>query len=187
MFFIALNVGFRTKKGYLQGILLHYFIQKKSAADTYRILVETYSKHALSETTSKDSFRRFKNKDFDVKDEKKKKTLWRAELMSGTKSWGVDHTTVSKCLKALGMIQRQGHWVLYELKLRDVERGLVMCEQLLQRQKRKVFLHRIVTSNEKWLYNDNSMCWRSLGKPGHASTSPAKSNISSAFGEISWL
>ncbi|XP_020294528.1 uncharacterized protein LOC109860081 [Pseudomyrmex gracilis] len=47
-------------------------------------------------------------------------------------SLGVDDTTVSKRLKVLGMIQKQGHWVPYELKPRDVKRRL-SCEQLLQR------------------------------------------------------
>ena len=42
---------FVPKKVYFQGILLHYFIKKKSAAEAHRILVETYSDHALSETT----------------------------------------------------------------------------------------------------------------------------------------
>ena len=42
-------------------------------------------------------------------------------------------------MKALGIIQKQGHWMLYELKQRDVERRLVTCEQLLQRQKIKGF------------------------------------------------
>ncbi|KAG5316579.1 MOS1T transposase, partial [Pseudoatta argentina] len=38
------------------------------------------------------------------------------------------------------MIQKQGHWVSYELKPRDVERRFGTCELLLQRQKRKGFL-----------------------------------------------
>jgi len=67
----------------------------------------------------------------------------------------VDASTVSKRLKALGMIQKQGHWVPYELKPRDVERRFLMCELLLQRQKRKGFLHRIVTGDEKWIHYDN--------------------------------
>jgi len=51
-------------------------------------------------------------------------------------SLGVDHTTLSKCLKVSGMIQKQGHWVPYELKPKNVEQRLFTCEQLLQRQKR---------------------------------------------------
>ncbi|KAG5322346.1 MOS1T transposase, partial [Pseudoatta argentina] len=69
------------------------------------------------------------------------------------------------------MIQKQGHWVPYELKPRDVERRFGTCELLLQRQKRKGFLHRIVTGDEKWIHYDNPKRRKSWGKPGHASTS----------------
>ena len=55
----------------------------------------------------------------------------------------------------MGMIQKQGNWVPYELKPRDVERRLFACEQLLERQRRKGFLHRIVTGDEKWVHYDN--------------------------------
>ena len=42
-----------------------------------------------------------------------------------------------KRLKAMGMIQKQGSCIPYELKLRDVERLFFACEQLLQRQNLK--------------------------------------------------
>ena len=42
---------FMPKKVYLRGMLQHYFIRKKSAAEAHRILDETYGDHALSETT----------------------------------------------------------------------------------------------------------------------------------------
>ena len=45
------------------------------------------------------------------------------------------------------MIQKQGNWVRYELKPRNVKRHLFACEQLLERQRRKGFLYRIVTKN----------------------------------------
>ncbi|GBP41589.1 Mariner Mos1 transposase [Eumeta japonica] len=44
-------------------------------------------------------------------------------------------------------------------------------------QKRKGFLHRIVTGDEKWIHYDNPKRRKSWGKPGHASTSSAKPNI----------
>ena len=105
------------KKMYLQGILPHYFILKKYAVEKPRILVETYSNHALSETTWVDWFRCCKNNDFDVKDKDLKKfedeeleTLVhkdscqaQAELAD---SLGVDPTTVLKHLKVLGLIQK---------------------------------------------------------------------------------
>ncbi|KAG5318081.1 MOS1T transposase, partial [Pseudoatta argentina] len=59
---------FVPNKVYLRGILLHYFIQKKSAAEAHRILVQTYGDNALSDTTCRDWFRRFKNNDFELED-----------------------------------------------------------------------------------------------------------------------
>ena len=49
------NIYFVPNKVYLQGILLHYFIQNKFAAEAHRILVETYSDHVLSDTTDRKS------------------------------------------------------------------------------------------------------------------------------------
>ena len=80
----------------------------------------------------------------------------------------------------MGMIQKQGNWLLYELKPRDVERRFFACEQLLQRQNQKGFLHRIVTNNEKWVHYDNPKRWKSWGMPGHASTSTARPDIHGA-------
>ncbi|KAG5325034.1 MOS1T transposase, partial [Pseudoatta argentina] len=57
---------FVPNKVYLRGILLHYFIRKKSAVELHRILVQTYDDNALSDTTCRDWFRRFKNNDFEL-------------------------------------------------------------------------------------------------------------------------
>jgi len=62
---------------------------------------------------------------------------------------------ISMRLKALGMIQKQENWVPHELKPRDLERHFFTCEGSPQRQKRKDFLHRIVTGDEKWIPYDN--------------------------------
>ncbi|GFX50826.1 mariner Mos1 transposase [Trichonephila clavipes] len=48
---------------------------------------------------------------------------------------------------------------------------------LLARQRRKGFLHRIVTGDEKWVRYDNPKGRKSWGYPGHASTSTAKPTI----------
>ena len=114
MFFIVLNMSdFVPKKVYLWEILLHYFIQKKSAAETHRILVETYSDHALLEIICRDWFKFFKFNDFDVEDKEKVKEKELEALLHEesresqtelAESLGVDHTTVLKQLKALGMI-----------------------------------------------------------------------------------
>jgi len=67
----------------------------------------------------------------------------------------ITQQAVSVQLRTMGMIQKQGNWVPYKLKLRDVERRFFTCEQLIQRQQRKGFLHRIITGDEKWVFYDN--------------------------------
>ena len=137
------------KKMYLQGILLHYFIQEKSAPEAYRILVETYGNHVLSETTCRDWFWGFKNNDFDVKDKEcfgapKKGWRWRIgditswRLMSGTswtcriiRSWSCNTFEMFECTR--------NEWKVEELKARAVKWCLVTCEQLLQQQNKKGF------------------------------------------------
>ena len=44
--------------------------------------------------------------------------------------------TISYRLKSLGMIQKQGNCVPYELKPRNIERRFFTCEMLLARHKR---------------------------------------------------
>ena len=64
-----------------------------------------------------------------------------------------------------------------ELKPRNVERRFFTYEMLLTRHKRKGFLHRIVTNDEKWIHYDNPKKRKSWGPPGYTSTSTAKPNI----------
>jgi len=87
----------------------------------------------LSEITCRDWFRDSKNNDFDVENKERSGAPKKFEdeelevllhenscqtLDELAESLEVDHTIVSKCLKVLGMIQKQGHWVSYELKRR---------------------------------------------------------------------
>jgi len=46
-------------------------------------------------------------------------------------SLGVTQQAISKCLQATRNIQKQGNWVPYQLKPRDVERRFCMSEMLL--------------------------------------------------------
>jgi len=95
-------------------------------------------------------------------------------------SLGVTQPAILNRLKTMGMIQKQENWVSHNLKPRDVERRLFACEQLLERQRRKGFLHRIVTEDEKLVHYDNPKCRKLWGLPDHTFTSTAKSNIHSS-------
>ena len=64
----------------------------------------------------------------------------------------------------------------HELNEIQMERRKNTCEILLERYRRKSFLHRIVTGDEKWIFFENpkrKKSWVDLGAP---STSIARPN-----------
>lgn len=179
-------------KHHLRELLIYFFNLKKSAAEAHRLLLEAYGKAALSERSCQEWFQKFKNGEFDVKDKERSgrpkvyEDMELAILLEEDSSQTqkelaltlqVTQQAISHRLKSLGMIQKQGNWVPYELKPRDVERRLCMSEMLLARNKKKSFLHRIVTGDEKWIHYDNPKKRKSWVKPGEPSISTAKPNI----------
>ena len=145
---------FVPNKRYLREVLIFFCHSKKTASEAHRELQKVYGDAALSETTCRDWFRRFKDSDFDVGDrphEGKPRTFEDAELETlldedlcqtqeelGS-ALGVTCQAISKRLHALGMIKKQGTWVPHSLEPRDVERRFFACEQLLQRKKQEGF------------------------------------------------
>ena len=184
--------NFVPEKVFLRGVLLHYFNMKKTAAESHRILVEVYGEHALGERTCQKWFARFKSGDFDLEDEERPGQPKKFEdeepeaLLNEdccktqeelAESLGVTEAAISKRLKAAGYIQKQGNWVPHELKPRDVEMRFCMSEMLLERHKKKLFLHWIVTGDKKWIHYDNPNRKKSYVKPGQPAKSTAKPDI----------
>ena len=171
--------------------MIHYFIIKKTAADTYRILQDAYGERGPSQTTCNEWFRRFKNGDFDPKDKERTgqpKKFEDNELQvlldedsSQTQSQlaeqlGVTQQIVSVRLKAMGKILKEGKWLPHKLDERQMENRKTISEFLLQRNERKSFLHRIVTGDEKWIYFENPKRKKSYVNPGQPAKSSAKPN-----------
>jgi len=155
-------------KRHLRELLIYFFNLKKSTAEAHRLLVELYGDAVLSERSC-EWFQKFKNSEFDVEDKEhsgrpkvyedvKLEALLDENSCQTQKEFAltlrVTQQTISYRLKSLGMIQKQGNWILYELKPRNVECRFFTCEMLLSRHKRKGFLHRIVTDDEKWIHYD---------------------------------
>ena len=69
IYFFFRTLVFCLKKKHMRKALL--FNLKKSTVESHRMLVEAYSDNALSETTCRDWFRRFKNDNFDLSDKKR--------------------------------------------------------------------------------------------------------------------
>ncbi|GBP37928.1 Mariner Mos1 transposase [Eumeta japonica] len=113
---------------------------KKSAAEAHRMLSYTYDKHGGGREVFEDA---------------ELETLLDQDSCQTQQDLGVMQQDISKRLKVMGMIQKQGNWMPYELKPRDVGTALFACEPMLARQRRKAFLHRIVTGDEEWVHYDN--------------------------------
>jgi len=78
--------------------------------------------------------------------------------------------------------------VPYELKPRDVERRKITCELLFQR--RKSFLHRIVTSDKKWICYDNpkrKKLWCKLDEPSISNGKYSCAKLMLCIFGISWV
>ena len=179
-------------KQHLRGGLLLFFNLKKSATEAHRLLSEAYPEYAPEVRVCQQWFARFKSGDFDTEDKDRSgpsKKFEDEELEALLdqdpcqtqeelgKTLEVTQQAISKRLKAAGYIHKQGNWVPHELKPRDVERRFCMSEMLLNRHKKKSFLHRIVTGDEKWIHYDNPKRKRSYVKPGQPAKSTPKPNI----------
>jgi len=118
----------RAKFSSFAGGFNFLFNIKKSAAEAHRMLSNTYGEAAISERTCREWFQRFKNDDFDVEDRhsgRREKVFEELEALLEqdscqnqkelARSLGVTQA-ISKRLKAMGMIQKQGNWMPYELK-----------------------------------------------------------------------
>lgn len=187
--------SFVPNKHHLREVLIFCFNWKKSSAEAHRMLVEVYGESAPSDKSCREWFRRFKSGDFSVEDKERSgqpkkfedeelETLLDQDSCQTqeelAKTLEVTQQAISKRLKAAGYIQKQGNWIPYELKPRDIGRRFCMSEMLLERYKKKSFLHRIITGDEKWIHYDNPKRKKSYVKPGQPGTSTPKPNIHGA-------
>ena len=85
----------------------------------------------------------------------------------------VDQLNVTR--EAIGKIQKVGKWFSHELNERQQENRKHL-RMLLTRYKRKSFLHRIVTGDEKWIYFENPKRKRSWVTPSKPARSTARPN-----------
>lgn len=179
-------------KLFFRCVLLHYFDLKKSAAEAHRLLAETYGESAPSETVCRDWFRRFKSGDCDVYDKERPGQPKKFEdeelkallddnpaqsLRELAQQLGVDKSTVSRRLHAIGKIQKEGKWLPHRLTDSAIANRLNICISLLAKQRKKSFLWRIVTGDEKWIYFENPKRKKSWVDPGQPTTSTPKRNI----------
>lgn len=185
--------GYVPKKQHLREVLLFFFNTKKSAAESRRLLLETYGDSNIpSIKTCEYWFRRFKSGDFDVEDKERPggpKKLEEAELKALldenscqtqkelAMKLNVDRATISRHLHAMGKIRKLGRWVPHQLSEQQLEARITICKKHLAEHKKHSFLHRIVTGDEKWIYYDNPKRKAAYVYPGQPGPSQSERNI----------
>lgn len=185
---------YEPTKEHLRHSMFLLFNLKKTAAKSTILLREAYGDHAPSADTCERWFKRFRTGDYDLKDREREgqpKKFKDAELVNllaqdNTQTQkqlatqlDVSQHAISDRLHAMGKVQVAGKWIPHELNERSIEKRKTTCEILMERYRRKSFLHHIVTSDEKWIYFDNPKRKKSWIDPGQPSTSTAKQNIHS--------
>jgi len=74
-------------------------------------------------------------------------------------------------------IQKEGRWISYELPKDNKNRWRDTALTLLSKFRKKDFLHKIITGDEKRILYDNPKRRKSWVDPGQPSTSTPKPNI----------
>ncbi|KAL6264173.1 hypothetical protein P5V15_004254 [Pogonomyrmex californicus] len=77
----------------------------------------------------------------------------------------------------MGKVQKEGRWVPHELSEDNKNRRRDTALTLLSKFRKKDFLHKIITGDEKWILYDNPKRRKSWVDPGQPSTSTPKPNI----------
>ena len=135
----------------------------KSAAETYRVLVDAYGNNVSSERSCREYFQQFRNNNFDFKEEEHAGAPKKFEelvslldedpcqtLKKLSDSLSVEELAGSKRLRPMGLFHKLGNWLPYDLKEGDIQegyhctnccfksmKGSLICKELETRKKRK--------------------------------------------------
>lgn len=155
-------------------MLYEYNLQKneKNATQAAKSIQSVYGVNALDVRTCQRWFDRFKNGDFDLNDKERTgrpveanddrlEELLQEDPRKSSRDLALElsvtHTTVLSRLHALGKVQKVGKWVPHNLSEINISQRLNTCAFLSAKHKKKSFLWKIVTGDEKWIYYDNSV------------------------------
>ncbi|KFD51240.1 hypothetical protein M514_07840 [Trichuris suis] len=138
-------------KEHFRHVLFFLFKRGKTAAEAKKILCDTYGDGIVSIATCPRWHRRFQTGNFDalLDDNSAVTTQELAEALD------VHRTTVCLHLHGMGKIQKYGKWVPHSLSESAKTDRLNTCKELLKNHRKKSFLWRIVTRDEKWVLYDN--------------------------------
>ena len=150
---------------HIRHCMLYELNSKKNATEATNSICTTYGENALDFRTCQNWFAEFKSGDFNLNDKERSgrpvevnddllQELLEEDPRQLTrqlaKHLSVSQPTVWNRLQALGKVQKLGKWVPHKLSEVNIIQRLTTCVSLLSRQKKKSFLWKIVTGDEKW-------------------------------------
>ena len=150
------------------------------------MLVEALGQeHTLGHSQCCDWYTRFRRNDFDVKNRSRGRPTgnfedaeWQALLDDDdtltqvrlARRLNVSQKTICKRLRRLGKVRKVGSWEPHNLANAQEMVRKTIFEIHFARLKKRPFWRRIMTSDEKWIYFENSKRSYSYLNPGQPST-----------------
>lgn len=168
-------------KIHIRHCMLFQFNLKNNATQATKTICSVYGEDALDVRTCQNWFTRFRSGDFDLNDKEHTgrpieandellEELLEEDPRRSTRDLAVEmsvsQTTVINRLRALGKVQKCGKWVPHKLSEINIANRLNTCVFLSSRQKKKSFLWKIITGDEKWIYYENPVNKKQWLSPG---------------------
>lgn len=157
-------------KIHIRHVILFVFNSGKNTLEAKEMISQAYGDNIVSLSTIKNWYARFRKGDLSLEDKQRsgrpKETLdeeLQALLEEDNtqttrylaKQLNINSSTVDRRLRSMGKILKATRWVPYALSEQNKEYRMKISLSLLARHRRKSFLWRIVTGDEKWVYYDN--------------------------------
>lgn len=151
-------------------LLRHYFKEGQTAVSTYESLSKQYHEEAPCLETVKRWFRKFRSGNEDLEDGRStgrpieidrsnlKISIENDSTLTCKKAarvFNCSPQTICNNLHAIGKTFKKGIWVPHNLTKMNKDERVKACNALINRNKKEPFVHRLITSDEKWITFSN--------------------------------